>query len=235
MLLHAREIPACLEAFRALDIDQAWFRGYTESEASLQIAAFIERTDYENYIIASDDLVPTQGALSAVQRFLGAYEVVTGWSNISPAVQRANVLPNPLSLEYKAASAIRTKVVRAVSLLHLEGVYRNQKFQINSTLGVFPTVQETWTSPEVFRTYYVGWSFTGMRKAVWQRFPFGVKRDRLWQADVNSDWWFTRRANEAGVRMMCARDGFFYHLKSMENFIVGKVPKEVIFHEAHQP
>lgn len=209
MLMHGREIRDCMDAFGRLQIRQAWFTGYTEKELESAIAGYIGRTDYTHYVIASDDLIPTQSAMEEVLRGLEDFDAVTGWSNIYPGSARANIrLKEPwgskalFMLGHPLSGLIPSQVTMAKSKTFADAnaIIRQERF---------------------FRTYYMGFSFTGMTRDLWLRFPLRTF------GESGSDYSLSARLNGAGVPMWCARDGFFRHLKSMENFIVGKVPKKV--------
>ena len=63
MVMNARDIPECILAIRALPIDKAFFRGFTEIQLEPEIARFVASTDYDRYILLSDDTIPTEFAL----------------------------------------------------------------------------------------------------------------------------------------------------------------------------
>jgi hypothetical protein len=79
MVMNARDITRCLDSYRKLSIDKVYFRGYTEKQLEGPINRFVHETDYDNYVIISDDQVIEQDTLDLVCRNIREDRVVTGY------------------------------------------------------------------------------------------------------------------------------------------------------------
>jgi len=208
MILGARRIAVCEKAFDSLSVQMVRFRGFTENGLESVVESFVERTDYDNYIIASDDLVPTQGALDVVEEGLEDCPVFTGWCNISPTNGRANVrLWKPLGRDVYFQLCSRIAPLRRLTDW--------------AKLRTFPLPSQL---PDGrFQVASMGFAFSGMRRRFWQTFPFLAARSMVTGRSFGSDYVLSRRLSDSCVPMYCDKRAFFYHLHSMENFEVGKV------------
>ncbi len=223
MIMHAREIPKVLDSFHSLKgVDIAWFRGYTEQGLETPMAEFIDSTDYDNYLLASDDLIANQDALDIVRKGLQTHEAYTGYCNMSPIIYRGTVRFQPIHGNY--FFYVVTHMFRQLYPL-------TQAIRFNS----FPQLKVILEKDGEFRTYFAGNVYTGMRRYLWQRFPFQVYHppwDQNPEHGFGSDMMLSNRLNKAKVPMLCHSSAFVYHLASTENFIVGKVKPEVILEPA---
>lgn len=209
LIMHAREIPSCVESLRKLKIPKIWFRGFNMKQLETEIPRAIRETDFDNYIIISDDTTPEQQALDYVRNTLEAHEAAAGFSNMNPNSKNVNVSLSPLRGSFPGAAS--------VTYAMLDQVLK----------------QET-----LFRVYFAGFSFVGLRRYLWERFPYrsyqwaGGPAGRMvgqtglwyWGSDYNECW----RLQKARIPITCHRLAFVYHLASVENFIVGKVEPTVI-------
>jgi hypothetical protein len=225
MIMNPREIPECLNAFRSLNgVSKAWFKGYTELQLVPVIKKFIDETDYDYYIMSSDDLVPTQKALDAVIGNLHPSFCVTGWSCVAPNSDIVNIRLKPdkhLNLMYVVAWTFG-KVIPDFMKHRLLNMTKDR---------VMPNIASKIRNemPDVFRTYFVGFSFTAMSRELWIKYPFRVYSGAaFWVNKAGSDISLSNRLYNAGVPMYCVKNAEVLHLRSMANFIVGKVTPEVI-------
>jgi hypothetical protein len=218
-IMHAREIPQCMAGFQSLKIDKAWFRGYTEQQLEAALAKFVEETDYDNYLLASDDLVPTQPPLDVVLKGLENHQVYTGYCNMSPTIYRGTV-------RFKPIHGTQTFYVATHMFRQLYPLTQAMRF--NS----FAQLKDIVAKNGEFRTYFMGNVYTGMRRELWLKFPFRVYHppwDKAPMHGFGSDMELSMRLIKAGIPMYCHSNAFVYHLASGANNIVGKVKKEVIF------
>jgi len=219
LIMNAREIPQSIAGFKSLKIDKAWFKGFTEQQLEAPIAKFVEETDYENYLLASDDLVPTQPPLDIVRKGLERHPIFTGYCNMSPTIYRGTVRFRPI--HGNQAFYVVTHMLRQLYPL-------TQAMRFNS----FAQLSAILAKRGEFRTYFMGNVYTGMRRDLWLRFPFRVYHPPWNKSPTygfGSDMELSMRLIKAGIPMMCHSDAFVYHLASGANNIVGKVKPEVIF------
>ena len=226
--MNARDIPECILSLKALKIDKVWFRGFTEKELEPKISEFIKSTDADYYILVSDDTIVTQQALDNLLANQTKAEVVTGWCNIFPAQPMANLELKLSTPENSAYIRWRDRLPR-FALPFAKKVY--VKFMVGSAYDPvykhFPSIEEIWRQPPLFRTYFVGWALTSMTRERWLKRGFRMPEEFSQRAGHGSDRAMSDDLTEDGVVAMCARDSFIYHLASSRNFIVGKVPQEV--------
>jgi hypothetical protein len=169
----------------------------------------ISETDFDNYIVISDDCIVKQPALEYVRNTLVPHEAATGWCSIKRDGGVANVTfrplrgsrPGPFSVTWaKVADVLKQEVV--------------------------------------FRTWFGGMCLTGMRRYLWERFPYrvfewhGAPLHQNVPAEINkywgSDYSLSRRLQDNGVGIFCHKLAFVYHLATVENLIVGRVTPSVI-------
>jgi hypothetical protein len=217
MIMQAREIPRVMESLSALKIDKVWFKGFTEAGLCTPIARWVEKTDYDNYLIVSDDVIATQGAFDVVESGLERRTVFTGWCNVAPGMNHAD-------MRFVSIIGARSffQVTHLLPPLHT--------ITTDLRLRSLPTIDEVRSKHGEFETKVVSGCFVGMRRALWQRFPFQVARsifgkDKGFGFDIK----LTNRLKDAGIKMYSHSDAFFYHLASKANWIVGRAKPAVIF------
>src|SRR5688572_2613261 len=100
--MHPRRITECVDAFKALDADKAWLSGYTEKQLCDVVPKVIEETDYDNYLMVSDDFLVSQEAFDAVTSLLEqGHPVVTGYANLAFDNPLVNITKSPVQLTQK--------------------------------------------------------------------------------------------------------------------------------------
>ncbi len=229
MIMNARDIQECLLPLGKLKIDKAWFRGFTMVQLGKEISDFVRGTDYERYILVSDDVVATDAALENVLKWQEAVEIVTGWCNLSPHILRANLMLGD-HLEDRSHYRITRRIPHAlgqhIGNLVSAGVFPFKDIYQRVALQSFPSCREIWTLPELFRTYFVGWSMTSIPRSIWLKYGFNEPR---WSGPAfGSDAVMSGMLRDDSIEMWCARDAFMWHLHTKRNFIVGRVRPRVI-------
>jgi hypothetical protein len=191
MIMNPRQIEECVRSIAALDVDKAWLTGYREYELIPVIWNLVAETDYDRYIIVSDDVVVTPPALRAVQRAADdhAYAVVTGWCNLDMTdrgLAHSNVVRTPFT-EYA------------------------------STLEQYDWVptREILDGDPVRLTWFAGLCLTCMTRDQWQTFPFDLFGSRGCCSDFELSW----RLQHAGVPVLAVRDGGAFHVKKLTGIL----------------
>lgn len=209
LVMHARGIARVLASIEALEIDQAWMCGYTERQLEPVVAEVIETTDYDRYVMFSDDSIVSQHALNsvlAVHNSTGPRAVVTGWCQYAQDDARANLSIRPLTADSPRPECYSP-----------------------------PRAMQVWAGPPIFRSYFTGMALTCMSRDLWLRFPFASYGDGLGYA---SDYSLSWRLQEAGVPVIAVRDGYVEHIKEHWNVpdlrpecrvLVGEMTQEVRF------
>ena len=228
--MNARDIPECINPLKALRIDKVWFRAFTEMQLESKIKDFIESTDYDYYILVSDDTIVTQAALDNLLKHQTEAEVVTGWCNIFPltllaAMELSPIISNRDSLYLLVRDRIPRRLVPFV-----KWSWRNTPIRkpINWALYKhFPNLDEIWAKEEVFQCYFVQWALSSLTRKTWIKYGFHYGSTDY--AGHGSDQAMSVSLGLDGVKILCARDSFIYHLASVRHMLVGKVTPEVIF------
>jgi hypothetical protein len=233
MVMHARQIPICIEAIRNLQIPKVWFKGFTEAQLIPEINGFIRSTDYDNYFIISDDGVPMQEALELIENALIDHEVVMGWSEIYPKSWHSNVRTKPLVGWYNFAQRLRLWLVKWGQQVGLQPLINWVGGHSNPFVLLGEPISKVKKQSPLFKTYFNGWSLTGMSRRMWLRYPFSLVSEIGGQRVFGSDYSVSSRMNRDGVEMWCARDAHIAHLHSMAGFFVGKVEPQVIFEDSN--
>lgn len=230
MVMNARDILECLDPIRRLKIDKVWFRGFTQRQVARQIKRFVESTDYDRYILISDDVAPKQSALDCILRLQGYAEAITGWCNLSPELWRANVILRPLkeSAYHKATSNIPAFLGRHLAALISGGIFPFKHLYEFVSYSSFPPCDAiSAMRHEIFRTYFMGGPLLSMSRRLWLRHGYDPPE---WGGPAfGADMALALELANAGEKMWCARDAFCYHLHTTRNFIVGKVEPEIIY------
>jgi hypothetical protein len=183
-VMNARDIPACMDSYRALRTDVAYMTGFTVRELVDVHADIVRRTDYDVYLNVSDDCIVSQSAVDAVVDLLRDNPAATGWCRLRKGHSFVNLSKEPLS-----ASPPRKEDYHFYSF----GQVRDYR-------------------EPVVPTYFMGMSLTGLHRDLWQRFPYGcytTVHERGHQSDAH----LSIRLHEAGVPMVAARAGYVEHVK----------------------
>lgn len=145
MILNPRDIPYCMAALRALRVPKFWARYMPEVQAAAKINEAIEATDYDRYVLISDDCEPTQGALDLVLDLHDqGHPVTTGFSNFDRHLPLINLCTRALSPPPPGAQSY----------------------------GAFRTKDDPeMAGPDPVLTTFTGLSFTCMSRAMWLRYP----------------------------------------------------------------
>lgn len=207
-IMHARNIRACVESYEALEgCDVAWMTGFYERDLVPVHRALVESTDYDVYIMQSDDCVVSQQALDAVKQCLAeGYPAVTGWCSLIQSHPFVNLTRRPLT-GYNPVS-------------------RNYTFWKDHQVR---------RHKEICPTGFMGMSLTGMSRELWRRFPYDcytLRHERGHSSDFN----LSVRLRDANIPMVAAVDAWMDHLKPSTmpwygegeyRLLVGEVPQEV--------
>lgn len=97
LVLNPRDIPECMAALKSLTIDTCWFSYMTEAHLAPHLNAMIAQTNYDRYVVVSDDTSPTHAALDKVLEIHSAVGCcVTGYSNLDSTNRHVNLSRKPL-------------------------------------------------------------------------------------------------------------------------------------------
>lgn len=205
-IMNCRAIPECIDSYRQLTgVDLAWMSGYTDAQLGAVHQGIVESTNYDAYIVVSDDCIVTQAALDAVLELLDAgHPAATGWCRLHTRSPLVNLCYAPL--------------------IGSQPTTRSYPFYTAAAV-------ESHQGP-VVPTHFMGFSLTGLTRELWQHFPYGAFT-KIRRTGYSSDFHLCIRLRDAGVPMVAARDGYVEHLKVMgkkprtHRLLIGKMTPEV--------
>lgn len=144
MVLNPREIPECMKALRGLDLPTAWCSYMPEIVVVEAINRVIRETDFDRYVVVSDDVVPTREALDAILRVHDTgTPCVTGYCNLDSQMPFVNLTWGPLHAPPPTMGAYN--------------FYTKREIQGRKE--------------EVVRTTFAGLALTVMDRELWKQFP----------------------------------------------------------------
>lgn len=184
VILNPRYLPECILSLEQIDAPKVWLKNFTELELEEVIPQVIKESDYENYIVVSDDVIASTDAFSAVASALDVAQVVTGYCNLDPHSPYCSLTKTPPAQPYGT--------VHTYDWYTLDEVYRLDALTI--------------------RTFHPSMAMTGMSAEMWGRFPwrcFGRNGKFGWAADLD----LSIRLHEAGIPIFAPKKGFMYHTK----------------------
>ncbi len=205
-IMNCRAIPECINSYRALTgIDLAWMSGYTDAQLGAVHQRIVATTDYDAYIVVSDDCIVTQAALDTVLELLAAgHPAVTGWCRLHTRSNLVNLCHAPLIGNKPHKDAYP-----------------------------FSTVAQIHAHPDpIVPTHFMGFSLTGLTREMWERYPYGAFTE-IRRSGYSSDFHLCIRLRDDGVPMVAARDGYVEHVKVVgprprtHRLLIGKMKPEV--------
>jgi len=212
LIMNPRDIPEVIAAFKALPIDKYWMRAYTELELVGVIAKIIEESDYENYLILSDDAICAPEALAAVEELLERKEIASGWNKLSAGSDWVAVCVDPV---------------------RLSGGSEDKPSPLGGDYDLL-TVNEFNELPEEFEATCTGFSLMGARRSIWLRYPFQVYTYNDANGYSSDHDWSFRIQNEH--RIWVTKAGYIENLKPgghayKDYWIRDSEPGRVVFDE----
>lgn len=211
LIMNPRVIPEVIKSFKSIRLPKVWFRGYNLKEVTYAMNHYISISNFRYYIVVSDDVIVTSDAVDKVCYYLKKYDVFTGYCNLHLETDEVNLCKEPLTL-------------------------KNNKYPVLSDYKWF-TQKEVDKEDDVFETFIIANSLTGMKKDLWLKFPTGVyfnPKGKYPHCYCSSDHNLSYRLSSAGIKMYTHRECFVKHLKKNQNktmldgWLVGKVNPQVI-------
>lgn len=203
IIANPRQIPECIDAFKALDARRAWLSNYTEWELVEVMDSIMrdETIDFTHAILCADDCIVSQQAYDAVLALAEDYEVVTGYCRLDVTHPEVNITRRPLMGDVPVAGAY--------DFYRYEDVVNEPR--------------------PVLQTGFVGFALTCMSRDMWRRFPFGVYGSA--QQSWSSDFHLSIRLRDAAVPMVAARDAYVVHVKETWNRLDAAPEKRLLIGE----
>lgn len=183
MVMNPRAIDECVRSIAGLEVPKAWLTGFTELELEVVVPQVVADTDYDRYVMVSDDVVVTPRAFEVVREAARGDAVVTGWTNL-------DMTPGGLRM-----TSVTDRPFTA---------YESVAEQFNWT-----PMRDIVCGPPERLTWFAGMCLTSMSREQWLRFPFGTFNGQGFSSDLDLSW----RLQQAGVPVMALRDAGVFHEK----------------------
>lgn len=157
MIMNPREIPQCMTALEALDIDKVWLKNWSERELVSVIAEVVESTDHDVIGLLSDDTIPSNSSLELILDAFEPSSVYTGYCNMDEDSEEVNLSRSPL-------------IVKPLAKLDC---YE------------FPTRAEVDEHNGLYKSFFTGFAMTFMSKDMWLKYPFDCIGTPGYQSDYS--------------------------------------------------
>lgn len=188
MIMNPRRIDEPVRSIAGLPVDQVWMTGFTEAELEGVIASIVGSTNYDRYVIVSDDVIVTRGAWRAlVDADHAALDDVvnSGWCNLDMTdvgLRTSSVVGSPFSSGDAPCDADYDWLL----------------------------MEDVLTGPPLRLTWFTGMCLTSMSRRQWERFPFSTLDGR-----AASDLSLSYRLQGQGVPIYAVRDAGVFHVKEI--------------------
>jgi len=233
MILQPRAIPEAIESLNKLDIEKVWFRGYTEMELEIVLNEFIKNTDYDYYWIIADDVVVDNQPLEVLRPKLYQGEVVTGYCNLYQGSNFVNLSLSRIPYLFQESEVHHHYQQIKHQGLHLEEnvddeyeefcsrLIKNKDYDFwkhrLQELHLHPPYfmsqeQVDFMGDKYFQTYFAGWSFTGMSKEIWLKYPYQCSL-KGGGTDAQFAMRFFEKEHEG--KIFTHKDSGFFHIKDV--------------------
>lgn len=190
MIMNPRKIDECVQSYHGLEVDKAWLVGYDENNLNVPVAKVVEETNYDYYVMVSDDVVITPRAFEAIRETASPDLVNTGWTNVDMTYEGVRM-----------SSVIRTP-------------FPNYDPKPVAADYDWIPIRQVVTGDQLRRTWFAGMCLTCMSRDMWLRFPFQTYGPHWGRS---SDFELSWRLQEAGIPVYAVRDAGVFHVKEVTN------------------
>jgi len=219
MVLKASHIFAVVDSIKEIDMDKAWFVGYTEPQLATVIESFIKDSDYDFYWLTSHDLVLNREGVDCLIKTLeerdNANTVVTGFCNLSLDDPRVTINIAP----YNTGGGLNPNPRTTADFTEM------YNFITKERLGEI--------EGDVFETFFANWGMTGMNKGIWMKHPLRTCTGEPARSDLSFSIRFLE--DDESNKILSHKKSFFLHLKITPdlsltniNWLVGKTPPHLL-------
>lgn len=189
LVMNPRAIPECIGSLERLPIDTCWLTGMTQEQLVPHVGQVVADTDYDAYLMTSDDCIVSDEALGAVLALLDAgHPAATGWCRLDATHEDVNLTSGPLLYSWPCDEA-----------------YSFRSYE-----------QAAGWDDSPIPTFLMGMALTGMTRDLWLRFPYAVYGEGQggWASDYSLSW----RLMCSGIPMVAAPGGYVEHVKEHVGF-----------------
>ena len=195
VILNPRQHQPSIESLKSLNIPKVWITGMHEGDALEEVNNIVKKTDYENYIMQSDDVIVNQEQIDAITENNKDYDILSGWCKLNPKVDNVNVCPAEWGQKLKLTGK---------SPIKSDYPFYGKRYTYDNIMETIDT--------DIFETYSIGFSFTSFKRNVLLEYP--LKPYNYKKKFIASDHNISYRIVEDGkYKMYVHKNAFFEHLK----------------------
>lgn len=238
-IMHPRRLSYFIKAVNKIDyIDVLLAKNFKMVDAQLHIQKYFLDNDYDVMIFTSDDvIIPYDAPLKILKDMREyKYEIITGWSRCRPTKPEANItLEPPRLIERNIGRPVFYNQYNFIKVNEIQSLIKSGKY--------------------VIPVWFVGWSLTGMTKAVVEKWePRGwyfqhtepyhyvyQGRKGCW---ASTDLWYSYDLWKKGLVKYCDLRVYIIHeppllgranVERAKLLLVGKEPQELELRTAKKP
>jgi len=198
IILKVRALDHVIQSYRNYNMNRVFIAGYRETELEDMgiFASVIEQAKEKGYThvsVISDDGLITNKAFDKVLELSNRYPVSTAFCKIDKRSTLVNLARAPLIQEQPYS----------LDDYHL--------YEYNDLPG------------DDIKTYFTGLALTTMPIQLWQEFPFRCYRADYSQNGYASDYFLSKRLQDAGISIYTHRDTEVVHEKELHSTNIGQV------------
>jgi hypothetical protein len=187
-----------IEYYQKLEnVDKYFFQAFTEEQLKIILNYFIKGTDYDYYIITADDLIVFQKHLNTILENVNSEYVITGYCRTHPWSGQVNLTKTPLKG-------------------NIPNIFSYNFYFLN----------ELEKFEKLIPTYFVGLALTAFPRKIILETPYDSYKGGQFDGWA-SDFSFSKRLYEKGIKMYGVKGAFMEHTPKKENFIIGKMKPKI--------
>ena len=198
LILKVRKIDHVLNSYKNYNISRVFIAGYKETELEdlgifSSVVQQANEKGYSHISVISDDALITNDAFDKVLELSKKYKVVTGYCKLDKRTSIVNLAKSPLM--------------------------QNQPYDIKD-YNLFD-YNELPNDIDI-RTYFTGMALTTMSIELWKQFPFRCYRASYSPNGYASDYFLSKRLQDAGIPIYTHKETEIVHEKEVHSTVIGQ-------------
>lgn len=165
MVMSVRNYRQVFESYDKLDCEKVYFKGFHEDELVTHINNFIEKSNFENYFLTSDDCMISKEKFDLLKYYLNFNPIVSGWGIWGQHSETTTIISEEKINNYNPLFS-----------------KHSHSFLIDNSYKTY----EIDRLPKFINSGFTGWFFTGAKKNIWLEYPFQTYTYYTgWRSDFN--------------------------------------------------
>lgn len=197
IILKVRALDHVIQSYRNYDMNRVFIAGYRETELEdmgifSSVVQQAKEKGYTHISVISDDGLITNKAFDKVLELAKRFTVTTAYCKIDKRSTVVNLAKSPL--------------------------IQNQPNDIND----YNLYEYNDLPNDDIRTYFTGMALTTMPVELWQMFPFQCYRSVYSENGYASDYFLSKRLQDAGIPIYTHKDAEVFHEKEVHSTNIGQ-------------